>query len=342
MNPYFIIQGLRNPLWMFWWPSHIPGHYTTESFFWWWETWIQGRIADYQMWIIVTRATATRDDVMVSLETSGLLTLPNKCLCGSFDQCNIFLFLCPSPVTTWSPLKANHQMDHDSDTHRQQPNLSEEKSGHVEDESLLPDRKETRRLLLKIDLRIIPFIALLYICSFLDRVNIANAKVAGLVEDLGMSDDLYNWAVSIFFISYVSWMRWFNIFLGGFFNEHFNQLPRNMNNVWYQVIADVPSNLMLKFVGPRRWIAAIMITWGTITAAMAAVKNGSGLLAARFFLGLAEAGLYPVCRTFGWSDYKFNNRVNRLLSICYQYGIQEEYKVYVQHWLQVQHLILQE
>lgn len=56
---------------------------------------------------------------------------------------------------------------------------------------------------------------------------------------------------------------------------------------------------MLKFVGPRRWISAIMITWGTITAAMAAVKNGSGLLAARFFLGLAEAGLYPVCRTFG-------------------------------------------
>lgn len=56
---------------------------------------------------------------------------------------------------------------------------------------------------------------------------------------------------------------------------------------------------MLKFVGPRRWIAAIMITWGTITAAMAAVKNGSGLLAARFFLGLAEAGLYPVrYRTF--------------------------------------------
>lgn len=96
-------------------------------------------------------------------------------------------------------------MDHNSDTQqRQPPNLSEVKSGHVEDESLLPDRKEARRLFFKIDLRIIPFIALLYICSFLDRVNIANAKVAGLVEDLGMSDDMYNWAVSIFFISYVS------------------------------------------------------------------------------------------------------------------------------------------
>ncbi|CDH55530.1 mfs general substrate transporter [Lichtheimia corymbifera JMRC:FSU:9682] len=168
-----------------------------------------------------------------------------------------------SPVTiTHQPRGAKHHMDHNSDTQqRQPPNLSEVKSGHVEDESLLPDRKEARRLFFKIDLRIIPFIALLYICSFLDRVNIANAKVAGLVEDLGMSDDMYNWAVSIFFISYV--------------------------------IADVPSNLMLKFIGPRRWIAAIMITWGTITAAMAAVKNGSGLLAARFFLGLAEAGLYP-------------------------------------------------
>lgn len=59
------------------------------------------------MLIVATRANKARDDVMVSRATSGLLTLPNKCLCGSFGQCNIFLFVL-SPVTiTHQPLEAN-------------------------------------------------------------------------------------------------------------------------------------------------------------------------------------------------------------------------------------------
>ncbi|KAI9008885.1 hypothetical protein CLU79DRAFT_711353 [Phycomyces nitens] len=61
-----------------------------------------------------------------------------------------------------------------------------------------------RKLMWKLDLRIVPFLGLLYLCSFLDRVNIGNAKLAGLATDLNVTPSDYNWALSIFFIGYVS------------------------------------------------------------------------------------------------------------------------------------------
>ncbi|KAI8145522.1 major facilitator superfamily domain-containing protein [Fennellomyces sp. T-0311] len=134
-------------------------------------------------------------------------------------------------------------------------------TGYDRDIFVPPTDKELRRLMWKIDLRIIPFIAVLYLCSFLDRVNIGNAKVAGLVEDTNMTEDEYNWGLSIFFIGYI--------------------------------IFEVPSNLALKWMGPKIWITTIMLIWGTIMAAMSCVKTGGGLMAARFFLGAAESGLYP-------------------------------------------------
>ncbi|KAI9263336.1 major facilitator superfamily domain-containing protein [Phascolomyces articulosus] len=124
-----------------------------------------------------------------------------------------------------------------------------------------PTEKELKRLMLKIDLRVIPYIAILYLCSFLDRVNIGNAKVAGLTEDIDITDDQYNWALSLFFIGYI--------------------------------LFEVPSNLMLKVVGPCIWIPLIMVVWGTIMALMSLCTNGPSLMAARFFLGVAESGLYP-------------------------------------------------
>lgn len=79
---------------------------------------------------------------------------------------------------------------------------SEIKAQHVDNASIL-DQKEKRRLFFKLDRRIIPYLSLLYLCSFLDRVNIGNAKIAGIVDDLGMSESMFNWALSIFFIGYV-------------------------------------------------------------------------------------------------------------------------------------------
>ncbi|KAI7881294.1 MFS general substrate transporter [Lichtheimia hyalospora FSU 10163] len=124
-----------------------------------------------------------------------------------------------------------------------------------------PDEKEWLKLRWKLDLRIIPYVGLLYLCSFLDRVNIGNAKVAGLQEDLGMTGSEYNLALTIFFIGYI--------------------------------LFEVPSNLMLKKIGPSKWITIVMLAWGMVMACMAAVHNAAGLLASRFFLGITEAGLFP-------------------------------------------------
>ena len=56
---------------------------------------------------------------------------------------------------------------------------------------------------------------------------------------------------------------------------------------------EVPSNLILKKWRPSRWLPTIMVAWGTVMTLMGLVQNYHGLLAARLFLGVAEAGLYP-------------------------------------------------
>ncbi|KAF9110196.1 hypothetical protein BGX27_006662 [Mortierella sp. AM989] len=132
---------------------------------------------------------------------------------------------------------------------------------HAYDHSSDLDRVAIGKLRRKVDFHLIPLISVLYLCSFLDRVNIGNAKVAGMESDIHLTPSEYNWALSIFFVGYV--------------------------------IFEIPSNIMLKKIGPSKWITIVMIAWGTIMMAMAAVKDAAGLLAARFFLGLAESGLFP-------------------------------------------------
>ncbi|TLD34771.1 high-affinity nicotinic acid transporter [Venturia nashicola] len=123
------------------------------------------------------------------------------------------------------------------------------------------DTKSTNRLLRKIDFALIPFLSLLYLLSFLDRTNIGNARLAGLEASLHMKGLAYNNALAIFFPFYV--------------------------------LAEVPSNLMMKATRPSVWIPTIMVAWATVCIAMGLVKNYSGLMAARSFLGLAEGGLFP-------------------------------------------------
>lgn len=113
------------------------------------------------------------------------------------------------------------------------------------------------------DVRLIPMLALLYLLSFLDRGNIGNAKIEGLQEDLRMTDNQYNLCLTVFFFSYAAF--------------------------------EVPSNLLLKRLRPSRWLPFIMVAWGVVMTLMGIVRNFQGLLSARLFLGVAEAGLYPGC-----------------------------------------------
>ncbi|CAO3665000.1 unnamed protein product [Umbelopsis vinacea] len=131
----------------------------------------------------------------------------------------------------------------------------------TEDGFVEPTEAEIRALIWKLDLRLIPFLGLLYLCSFLDRVNIGNAKLAGLTKSITISDNNYNWALSIFFIGYI--------------------------------LFEIPSNLMLKKIGPSKWIPLVMVAWGIVMCCMAAVTSTAGLLVSRFFLGITEAGLFP-------------------------------------------------
>lgn len=91
--------------------------------------------------------------------------------------------------------------------------------------------------------------------------NIGNAKIEGLQEDLKMTGDEYNWCLTVFFFTYA------------FF--------------------EVPSNLLLKKLRPSIWLPTIMVSWGVVMTLMGIVKNYDGLLVARLFLGVTEAGLFP-------------------------------------------------
>ncbi|MBV8898817.1 MAG: MFS transporter [Verrucomicrobia bacterium] len=112
----------------------------------------------------------------------------------------------------------------------------------------------------KVTLRLIPFLFLCYIVAFLDRVNVGFAKLQ-MQSDLGLSDTVYGTGAGIFFIGY-------------FFFE-------------------VPSNLLMRKVGARFWIARIMITWGLISAATMFTNGAWTFYGLRFLLGVAEAGFFP-------------------------------------------------
>ncbi|KAI9833490.1 MAG: hypothetical protein M1819_003648 [Sarea resinae] len=118
-----------------------------------------------------------------------------------------------------------------------------------------------RKLLWKLDVKLIPWLCLLYLASFLDRTNIGNAKITGLTKDLHLTDGQYNACLSIFFVSY----------------SLFEPL----------------TNVLLKRLRPRIFIPSIIVVWGIVMVTMGLVHDFSGLMAARFFLGVAEAGLFP-------------------------------------------------
>jgi MFS family permease len=107
----------------------------------------------------------------------------------------------------------------------------------------------------------VPWLSLLYLLSFLDRTNIGNARLAGMEDDLGMEGTDYNMSLTIFFISYA--------------------------------VAEPITNTLLKRLTPRIFFTGIILLWGLIMTLMGLVENYAGLLAARFFLGVAEAGLFP-------------------------------------------------
>ncbi len=129
--------------------------------------------------------------------------------------------------------------------------------GREPDAAPLPREQAVLR---KVTLRLIPFLFVLYILNILDRVNVGFASLQ-MQTALGLSDEVFGLGAGIFFIGYF--------------------------------LFEVPSNLMLKRVGARRWIARILISWGLISAGMMFVTAAWSFYLLRFLLGLAEAGFFP-------------------------------------------------
>ena len=112
----------------------------------------------------------------------------------------------------------------------------------------------------KVMWRLIPFLFLCYILSYVDRVNVGFAKLQ-MQHDLGMSEAMYGTGMGIFFLGYF--------------------------------LLEVPSNLMMQKVGARRWIGPIMIVWGVVSSVSMFAKTPALFYALRFILGMVESGFFP-------------------------------------------------
>ena len=112
----------------------------------------------------------------------------------------------------------------------------------------------------KVSRRLIPFLFVLYVVAWLDRVNVGFAALQ-MNSDLGFSSAAFGFGSGIFFVGYC--------------------------------LFEVPSNIILERVGARLWIARIMVSWGLISMAMMFVRRPATFYLLRFLLGGAEAGFFP-------------------------------------------------
>jgi ACS family tartrate transporter-like MFS transporter len=120
--------------------------------------------------------------------------------------------------------------------------------------------KEQDAVFTKCAWRLIPFMGLLYLANYIDRVNAGFAALT-MNKDLSLSPAVFGFGAGVLFVGYL--------------------------------LFQVPANIVLGRIGARRWIFAILVTWGAISAATAFVQGPIGFYVLRFLLGVAEAGFFP-------------------------------------------------
>ncbi|KAJ4210974.1 hypothetical protein NW759_013005 [Fusarium solani] len=126
---------------------------------------------------------------------------------------------------------------------------------------------EEKKLLRRIDWHLIPLLAIMYMVKTIDASNVSNARIMdrgtprNIMIELRVTPDQYNFVTAAYYIPYI--------------------------------LAETPSNLLVKYLKPSVWQARIMISWGIVLCCHAAVTNAGGLYTVRAFLGLFEAGLWP-------------------------------------------------
>jgi ACS family tartrate transporter-like MFS transporter len=116
------------------------------------------------------------------------------------------------------------------------------------------------RARLRVAYRLLPFVFLIYIVNYIDRVNVSFANLR-MSADLGFSDRVYGLGVGVFYVTYV--------------------------------LFEIPGAIIVERWSARKWIARIMISWGVVTILTGFIHSAKEFYAARFFLGLAEASFFP-------------------------------------------------
>ncbi len=112
----------------------------------------------------------------------------------------------------------------------------------------------------RIAYRLLPFVFLLYVVNYIDRVNVSFATL-GMSADLHFSDKVYGLGVGVFYITYV--------------------------------LFEIPGALIVERWSAKKWIARIMISWGAVTMLTGFVHSAKEFYVARFLLGIAEASFFP-------------------------------------------------
>src|SRR5438552_493500 len=112
----------------------------------------------------------------------------------------------------------------------------------------------------RINRRLIPFLFLLYIVAFLDRINVGFAGLE-MTRELGFSNEVFGLGAGIFFVGYV--------------------------------LLEIPGTILVEVWSARKWIARIMVTWGLMAALTGLIHTAQQFYWARFLLGVAEAGFFP-------------------------------------------------
>ncbi|KAL5521337.1 hypothetical protein ACEPAG_9261 [Sanghuangporus baumii] len=138
--------------------------------------------------------------------------------------------------------------------------------GSSESEKMFLDSErratEERRLVRKLDMRLLPTVVLIFLMNYIDRTAVTTARLKGLEQDLGLSDIQYDAVVAILYGSYCP--------------------------------AQVPSNMILNYVKRPSWyIGACVVLWGLVSALTGVTQSFGGIIASRFCLGIPEAAFYP-------------------------------------------------
>ncbi|KAI0594604.1 major facilitator superfamily transporter [Biscogniauxia sp. FL1348] len=157
---------------------------------------------------------------------------------------------------------------------------SDSESPQIAQTDLTVDPGAEKQLLRKLDTFLAPMCVIFYLVAYLDRSNIGNAAIAGMTEDLELTGNRLNVAVTLFYVTYISF--------------------------------EIPSTLALKKVRPSRLIPFFIITWSIVIIGSAFVRNYAGLIATRLLLGVFESGLFPCLTLYLSTFYKKEEQARRI------------------------------